>query len=93
MHKIHAFLTKFKPTLIANFNELLAASSDGLNFPTKMFGGLFDMNLGNSRFKFHETYLEMEMDPQFVPPKYDDSTEPRFIYEKFSPTAPPVLDE
>lgn len=51
------------------------------------------MNLGNSRFKFHETYLEMEMEPIFVPPKYDDSTEPRFIYEKFTPTAPPVLDE
>lgn len=51
------------------------------------------MNLGNSRFKFHETYLEMEMDPQFVPPKYDDTTEPRIIYERFRPTQPQKLDE
>lgn len=58
-----------------------------------MFGGLFDLNLGNARFKFHETYLEMEMDPLFVPPKYDDSTEPRIIYERFKPAEPPKLDE
>jgi len=93
MHKIHAFLTKFKPTLISNFNDLLLANSDGFTFPTKMFGGLFDLNLGNSRFKFHETFLEMEMDPEFIPPKYDDSTEPRMIYEKFTPSSPPQVDE
>jgi len=58
-----------------------------------MFGGLFDMNLGAARFKFHETYLEMEMDPQFVPPKYDDTTEPRIIYERFKPIQPEKIDE
>lgn len=86
MHKIHAFLTKFKPALIERFNDLLRDNSEGFNFPTKMFGGLFDMSLGAARFKFHETYLEMEMDPEFVPPKYDDTTEPRIIYEKFTPS-------
>ena len=58
-----------------------------------MFGGLFDMNLGNSNFKFHESYLEMEMDPIYTPPTYDDTTEPRFIYERFHPMQPPVIED
>lgn len=81
MHKIHAFLTKFKPTLMSNFNELLQSNSGDLSFPTKMFGGLFDLNLGAANFKFHQTFLEMEMDPIFVAPKFDESTEPRLFYE------------
>lgn len=68
MHKVHAFLTKFKPTLMSNFNELLQGNSDHFTFPTKMFGGLFDLNLGYANFKFHQTYLEMEMDPTFIRP-------------------------
>ena len=37
-----------------------------------MFGGLYDLNLGESRFKFHESYLEMEMDPIFHRPAFDN---------------------
>lgn len=65
MHKIHKFLTQFKPAVIARFNEILAANSENFYFPQRMFGGLYDTNLGSANFKFHETYLEMEMDPVF----------------------------
>lgn len=70
MHKIHAFLTKFKPTLIHNFNELLQSGGGETSFtmPTRIFAGLFDLNLGDSRFKFHENYLEMEMNPTYSKP-------------------------
>lgn len=63
MHKIHAFLTQFKPTLITNFNGLLQQNSENFMMPTHMFGGLYDLNLAESRFKFHDTYLEMELEP------------------------------
>lgn len=58
-----------------------------------MFGGLFDMNLGSANFKFHETYIEMEMDPVFIRPEYDETSEPRFIYERFHPMTPPPFDD
>jgi len=37
-----------------------------------MFGGLYDLNLETSKFKFHENYLEMEMDPIFHRPSFDN---------------------
>ena len=33
MHKIHAFLLKFKPALLTNLNEQLTANSENLIFP------------------------------------------------------------
>ena len=93
MFKIMAFLKKFKPSIINEFNMQLEQHTEHFYFPSHMFGGLFDMNLASANFKFHETYLEMEMDPIFIKPVYDDETEPRFIYEKFKPSTPPLIDE
>ena len=93
MFKIMAFLKKFKPSIINEFNMQLEQNTEHFFFPSRMFGGLFDMNLASANFKFHETYLEMEMDPIFQKPVYDDETEPRFIYEKFKPSAPPPIDD
>lgn len=93
MHKIHGLMLKFKPTLLENMNNLMAKYGEDLIFPRTLFGGLFDSNLNSATYKFHESYLEMELEPTYVPPKYDETTEPRMIFEKFSPIAAPTIDE
>lgn len=60
--------------------------------PKTMFYGLFDMNLDQMKFEFHRGYLEMAFNPIYHDPVYDDSTEPRFIYEEFKPHAAPAMD-
>ena len=79
LHKIHGFLTKMKPTVIEQFDHYL--QSKPFAIPKCMFFCLFDMNLDNMKFEFHKGYLEMAFNPIYHDPVYDDTTEPRFIYE------------
>lgn len=90
MHKIHAFLTKMKPTVIAQMDSYLAGKP--FSIPKCMFFCLFDMNLDSMKFEFHKGYLEMAFNPTYHDPVYDDTTEPRFIYEEFKPKAAPAMD-
>lgn len=90
IHKIHAFLTKMKPTVIEKMDAYLKDKPFAI--PKCMFFCLFDMNLDAMKFEFHKGYLEMAFNPIYTSPVYDDSTEPRFIYEEFKPKAAPTMD-
>lgn len=57
-----------------------------------MFYCLYDLQVDSMKFEFHKGYLEMAFNPTYKDPVYDDSTEPRFIYEEFKPKEAPKME-
>lgn len=62
------------------------------SLPQSMFFGVFDFQQSKARFTFHDGYLGVHFDPVCRTPQYDESSEPRFIYQAFTGQTPPAID-
>ena len=54
--------------------------------------GLFDFQQSPGTFAYHQAYLGMSFDPVYKAPQYDETTEPRFVFEAFKPAEPPRIE-
>lgn len=88
--KMHSYLSDIKSTTITQLNRYLATQNYSL--PQSLFFGVLDFQLASARFTFHDGFLGLHFDPACKPPPYDDSSEPRFIYQAFTGQAPPAID-
>lgn len=87
---IQKYLNDIKPAAIIQLNRYLATQSYSL--PESMFFGIFDFKLTKASFTFHTGFLGMNFDPECKTPIYDDTSEPRFIYQAFTPQNPKPID-
>lgn len=87
---VQKYLNDIKPTAIVQLNRYLATQNYSL--PESMFFGIFDFKLTKASFSFHKGFLGMHFDPECRTPAYDDTSEPRFIYQAFTGQTPKAID-
>lgn len=91
MAKLHQYIDSIKPVIGKNLNVYLEKQQ--FQLPTSLFYGIFEFEHDKITFDYHDSFITINVDPSVKKARYDDTTEPRLIYQAFNGQNAPELQE
>lgn len=91
MSKVEVYLESIKDPIAICINKYL--STQQYSLPSSLFYGIFEFSLQKVTLTYYDGYIAINANPHVRKIHYDETSEPRLIYQKFNGQIAPDLED